>query len=114
MRFTRSAEKGSMTQRYLKDGPHEFTSRGVDQLCEKCGLFVLYDEEHCIVAGRTGNLRERLTNLLERPSKCVKAHRPTLVEVLPLHPHMVNARFAVLLQDLERRGDLPLCGVEEL
>ncbi len=102
-----------MTQRYLKDGPHEFTRRGVDGLRDKCGLFVLYNERSCLLAGHTDNLRERITHLLERPTECLQEHRPTLFEVSPLHPTKINSRFAVLLQDLERKEDLPLCGVVE-
>ena len=94
-------------------GPYEFTHLKADGLRGKCGLFVLYDETNCLLAGHTDNLGERIARLLEHPTECLQEYRPTFFEVSFVHPGEIASRFAALLQDLGRLRKLPLCGVVE-
>lgn len=98
--------------RYLRQGPYAFTIRSIESLPEKSGIFVLYNEESCVLVGKTKNLRSKLAELAAEPDECLKQHSPTFLEIEPCSPFKIGTRWAVLKQGLEVRGIRPLCNAQ--
>jgi len=94
----------------LPDGPREFTAPSIARIRERCGVYVLCNEEGCVLAGCSKNLRMSLTRHLEQPSDCLKQHWPTSVEMRPCRAFEIESRWASLLLTLENRQMEPLCG----
>lgn len=100
------------SQRYLPQGPYAFTRESIESLRENCGIFVLYNEEGCVLAGQTNNLRSKIMRHLEEPDECLKLHWPTQVEIEPLHASKIGSRWAAFIQGLAMREIQPLCPSE--
>ena len=99
-------------QRYLPQGPYDFTLEAVKSIPEKCGIFALFNEEGCIRIGQASDLRSRIVKLLEKPDDCVKQHRPTSVEIEPCSPFEIEKRWAAFKRGLDLRRIYPVCGQE--
>ena len=97
-------------QRYLPQGPYDFTLEAIKSIPEKCGIFALFNEEGCIRIGQASDLRSRIVKLLEKPD--VKQHRPTCVEIEPYSSFEIEKRWAVFKRGLDLRRIHPVCGQE--
>lgn len=99
-------------QRYLPQGPYDFTLESTKSIPEKCGIFALFNDESCVLIGQAANLRSRIVKLFEKPDDCVKQHTPTSVEIEPCSPFEIEKRWVVFKRGLYLRGIHPACGQE--
>ena len=105
---TRPRFKPVDPRRYLRQGPYIFNRHSVRSLREKCGLFVLYSEDRCLLVARTKNLLLTLMKLFEEPDECLKEDSPIYLEVEYCSSFAIEERWAVLVQSLESSGIQPL------
>ena len=99
-------------QRYLPQGPYDFTLESIESIPETCGIFALFNQEGCVRIGQASDLRSRIVKLFEKPDNCVRQHRPTFVEVEPCSPFEIEKRWAMFKRGLHLRGIHPVCGQE--
>jgi len=98
--------------RHLPQGPYDFTTEAVSHIPERPGVYVLYNEEGCVLARSAVNLRREIAEVFEEPSECVKQHWPTAAEVDFCLPTEFEARMIRLRHSLNVRGISHLCGSE--
>lgn len=103
------------SRRYLTkqgQGPYEFTRDRIEDIPATCGVYVLYNDEVCVLAEKAKDLNRELRELFEEPTECVKQHWPTMVEVEPCRSFDLDRRLSLLRLAANLYGTPPLCGSE--